>query len=102
MWKGLSSTSTARSTAPIPRSGVIPLTTANPFPASAPNSTKMEVAFPVIQFGTTAVSATHPFALLAIVPTSSMEPNASFARISGRAASAVKLQGALLATLPLH
>ena len=58
----------------------------------------MIAAIPVIHCGTTAASATHQFALPAIALTSSIKLNASFARMPGRAASTVQLQGALLAT----
>ena len=100
--KGLSYISIARSTALAQKSGVIPHTTASPFPVSATNSTPMAPAFPVIQYGATAVNATHQFALLATAPISPMKLNASFVMMPGLAASAVQLQGALVATPLIH
>ena len=62
----------------------------------------MAPAFPVIQYGATAVNATHQFALLATAPISPMKLNASFVMMPGLAASAVQLQGALVATPLMH
>ena len=61
----------------------------------------MIAAFPVIQFGATAASATHQFALPAPTPTSPMAALASSARMYGPIAPHAPLQAAQPAPLPI-